>query len=185
MMINRILAILLMFWPYSFILCGFAESEEIVSALMITYVLLTLVVYVASIINAFLYKGKNRIYELALFDMLIKLIHIPFYIMVFVIGILSFFIAVVPALVLVAPIMIFILFVIDALLMLTSSTYGISALLKASKAGMVSRTFMIVNIILHCFFVTDIISSVIIFIRLRHRSKASVKALPVQKSDNN
>lgn len=175
MIINRILAILLMFWPYTFILCGFGKNEEIVSALMIAYVLLTLVVYTASIINAFLYKGKNRIYELALFDMLIKLIHIPFYVMVFVIGILSLFIAVVPALLLVAPIMIFILFVIDALLMLTSSMYGISALLKASKAGMITKKFMIVQIIMHCFFVTDIISSVIVFIKVRKQHRITRK----------
>ena len=117
--------------------------------------------------------------------MLIKLIHIPFYILVFLIGILSLFVAVVPALVLVTPIMIFVLFVIDVLLMLTSSMYGISTLLKACKTGMISRKFMVINIIMHCFFVTDIISSIIVFVQLKRRSKTILKPAPVQKSNNN
>ena len=117
-MISRIIPILLMFWPYAFILCGFV-SEEASSSFMAIYAILTLVIYAANIMNAFLYKGKNRIFELALFNMLIKLIHIPFYLIVFLLGVLSLFLSVVPALVLVTPIMIFVLFVIDILLMLT------------------------------------------------------------------
>ncbi len=169
--INRIIPILLMFWPYAFILCGFV-SEEAASIFMTIYTILTLVIYAANIINTFFYKGKHRIYELSLFNMLIKLIHIPFYLIVFLLGILSLFMAVVPALVLVTPIMIFILFFIDILLMLTSSMYGINALIKAFKAGLITGKFMILHIVMHCFFVTDIISSVIIFFKLRKSSIA-------------
>ena len=165
-MISRIIPILLMFWPYAFILCGFV-SEEASSSFMAIYAILTLVIYAANIINAFIYKGKHQIFELTLFNMLIKLIHIPFYLIVFLLGVLSLFLAVVPALVLVTPIMIFVLFVIDILLMLTSSMYGISALIKAFKAGLITGKFMIIHMIMHCFFVTDIISSVIVFFTLK------------------
>lgn len=178
MIINKITAIILMFWPYAFVLCTLAPDEDITSVLLITYVILTLVVYTANIINAFLYSGKHKIKELALFNMLIKLIHIPFYILVFLLGILSLFMAVLPALILVTPIMIFILFVIDVLLMLTSSMYGISALLKARKAGLITGKFMAVHIVLHCFFVTDIISSIIIFINIKKSLKSQTVLNP-------
>jgi hypothetical protein len=86
--------------------------------------------------------------------------------------------AVLPALILVTPIMIFILFVIDVLLMLTSSMYGISALLKARKAGLITGKFIAVHIVLHCFFVTDIISSIIIFINIKKSLKSQTVLNP-------
>ena len=176
-MINRILAIVLMFWPYAFILCGLPKNEDTASALLVIYIIITVIVYAVSILNAFFYRGRHKIYELALFNMLIKLIHIPFYILIFFVAVLSAVMAVVPALVTVAPLMIILLFVIDVLLMLTTSMYGISALKKARKAGIVSKCFMIIHIILHCLFVTDVISAVIVFIKLKRKQK------PVQKNN--
>lgn len=49
--------------------------------------------------NAWMYKGENACYRLAFFDMLIKLLHIPFYLLVFLVGVLMFVAMVVPALV--------------------------------------------------------------------------------------
>lgn len=176
MIINRILAIIFMFWPYAFILCSLPQDADVASSLLVIYIIVTVIVYAISILNAFFYRGKNKIYELALFDMFLKLMHIPFYILIFFVAVISAVMAVVPALVMVAPLMIILLFIIDVLLMLTSSMYGISALFKARKAGIISKGFLIIHIILHCLFVTDVISAVIVFVKIKKSKKSMRKA---------
>ena len=51
---------------------------------------MTAVVYLMNIVNAWMYKDEDNCYRLAFFDMLIKLLHIPFYLLVFLIGVLMF-----------------------------------------------------------------------------------------------
>ena len=171
--IKKILPITLLVWPYLCILpfgLG-SDNEEFSAVFILLYCGLTLVVYALNIINACLYKGEDACYKLAFWTMLIKLVHIPFYLCVFVIGVCLLLAAVVPALLLVTPIMVFMLFLIDLLLMVTSSLYGMNALIRAARQGMVSKKFAVIGSILHFFFVTDVICSIVVYAKLRKGRK--------------
>lgn len=91
---------------------------------------------------------------LAFWNMVVKLCHIPFYIFIFIFGI---------GVMIAIPI----LWLIDVILMLTSSSFGISALVHAKCEGNISNTFMTVNILCHFLFVADVISAVITWRKLR------------------
>ena len=166
---KKLLPLLLGAWPYLvlWMMSIFGGKEEGNHGLeLLLLIALTVVVYVTNIVNAFTYKIEDA-KKLAFWDMVIKLIHIPFYLIVFIAGVALLMAMVVPALVFVSPFLVAILAVIDFFLMLTSSAYGIHALIRAKKNGVVSVKFVMVHSILHLFFVTDVISAVIVFVKTR------------------
>lgn len=166
--LKKVLPIVLMIWPYLFFV-GFLigqENEDLFSAFFLIYFVMTAVVYILNIINAWIYKGENACYRLAFFDMLIKLLHIPFYLLVFLAGVLMIMAMVVPALVFVSPFITFMFFLVDLFLMITSSMYGASALVKSVRQGKVSKKYAVVYGILHFLFVTDVISAVCVFAKM-------------------
>lgn len=69
----------------------------------------TIAVYGLNIVNAFRGFDKQEGEKLAFYDMLIKLIHIPFYILVFVLGMLLAAVMVVPIFVMLTPFLILML----------------------------------------------------------------------------
>lgn len=90
--LKKVLPVVLLIWPYLFF-AGFLigeENENLFSAFFLGYLVMTAVVYLMNIVNAWMYKGEDDSYRLAFFDMLIKLLHIPFYLLVFLIGVLMF-----------------------------------------------------------------------------------------------
>lgn len=169
--LKRFFPIILALWPYLFFLLAYLFADADASWL-IAYMLFTVAVYICNIIYAWQYKDEKEISHLAFWNMLIKLIHIPFYLFIFCLGILSVLIAVVPAFIFLTPFLVILLFLIDVCLMITSSMYGISALSRAAKQNKLSKAFLIVNMILHLFFLADIISSIIVFVKLRNKRKA-------------
>lgn len=90
--LKKVLPVVLLIWPYLFF-AGFLigeENENLFSAFFLGYLVMTAVVYLMNIVNAWMYKDEDNCYRLAFFDMLIKLLHIPFYLLVFLIGVLMF-----------------------------------------------------------------------------------------------
>ena len=90
--LKKVLPVVLLIWPYLFF-AGFLigeENENLFSAFFLGYLVMTAVVYLMNIVNAWVYKDEDNCYRLAFFDMLIKLLHIPFYLLVFLIGVLMF-----------------------------------------------------------------------------------------------
>lgn len=163
------LPILLAVWPYLVLLLMVVlgkEENPFYGFILQLLIAATAVIYILNIINAFTYKAENE-GQLAFWDMLIKLIHIPFYLIVFVVGAVFLLAMVVPALLFVSPFLVFMLAVIDFFLMLTSSSYGIHALIRAKQSGRVSVKFAVIHSILHLFFVMDVISAVIVFAKLK------------------
>lgn len=163
------LPVLLIVWPYLYCVCFWipAEAENAFGIFTLIYVILTVIVYGLNIWNAWSYPKDVATIRLPLYNMLLKLLHIPFYIGVFVLGILSLVIMVVPALVLVSPIIIMYLVFVDCLLMITTSMYGIRSAVLLYKKGLVSKTFTVIHILLHLCFVTDVISAIWVFIKTR------------------
>lgn len=78
-----------------------------------------------------------------------------------------FFAIVVPALIFVIPAIILILFLLDVCLMVTTSMYGVSALVQAAGKKEVSKLYACIHVILHLLFVTDVVSAVWVYIKMR------------------
>lgn len=131
--------------------------------------------------NAFTFPEDDGGHRLAFWDMLLKLVHIPFYAGVFVIGVVLFFAMVVPVLTFISPIIIIILAAIDYFLMLTSSMYGISAAIKAAKKGILSRLSAGLYSIFHCMFVADLVSAVLLHGKIKKELKTEEMKCTIQK----
>lgn len=161
--LKNIVPVLLMIWPYLFLLVAILpdESGKVHGLFLVLYSVLTVILYCLNIWNAFSFQGSKR--QLAYFDMMVKLVHIPFYFGVFVIGIVSLFVMVVPAFLFLSPILIWTLFVVDFFLMLTSSMYGISAVMRLLKDHDISKKTAFFFLLCHIIFVADVISAVFLY----------------------
>ena len=124
-----------------------------------------------NIVYACFLKGEKSCKKLALYDMVLKLIHIPFYGIVFLAGLLLFGTIVVPALIFVTPTIILILFFVDVCLMVTTSMYGVSALVQAARKKEVSKLYACIHVILHFLFVTDVVSAFWVYIKIRKSAR--------------
>ena len=173
--LKKSLPITLLVWPYLCIIPFWIESldEEVFHSVpSLIYVALTVVVYLLNIINACTYKDEEACYKLAFWNMLIKLLHIPFYLCVFVLGVMFLLAAVLPVLTFITPFIVFMLFVIDLFLMITTSTYGVNALIRAGHKGIVSKKYAVAMSILHFFFIDDVISSIIVYLNIKKQRES-------------
>jgi len=91
----------------------------------------------------------------AKWNLFVKLAHIPFYILIFLLTAL--------ALPLFAPFF----FLLDAAVLFLSSGFGIAAALRARNEGHIATGWAVLHILLHCFFVLDVISAFLIYKKLR------------------
>lgn len=160
-------------WPYLYFLGSLIvdDNERLQTVFLVGYIILTIMVYLSNIVYACTRKGEDSYYHLAFWNMLIKLIHIPFYLFTFLMGVLFLFASVVPALIFVTPFIIIMLFFIDVFLMITSSLYGINALIRAGYKQVVSKEYAVINSILHVIFVADVISAIVFYIKVRKEKR--------------
>lgn len=165
--------ITLAIWPYMYFLLSYVigKHKNLYMPFVVIYIILTIAIYLSNIIYACLYKGEDSYYRLAFWNMLIKLIHIPFYLLTFLSAFILLCAVVVPALTFVAPFAAAWILAIDVCLMVTSSVYGVNALVRAGAKRAVSIKYAVINAILHFFFVADVISSIILFINVRKAKK--------------
>ena len=182
--LRKILPVVLMVWPYLFVI-GFLAACDMgdngLSWFTGLSMIGTIAVYGLNIVNAFRGFDRQEGEKLAFYDMLIKLIHIPFYILVFVLGMLLAAVMVVPIFVMLTPFLILLLAIGDFFLMITSSMYGISAALRLGKTGEISKTASVVYFILHFFFVADVISAILLYRSAKKKKKTdtSLKDSPL------
>ena len=166
--IREILPVILMVWPYLFYALCFAigAMESIGTVLLCIYVVLTIPVYIISIVNAFTYKSADPAKELAHYDMLIKLVHIPFYLTILVTGgMLVGTMALETVLsgsTYEGPFLLGMLVTVAAMLMITSSMYGVSAALKGVRSGQISGGKAVLLSVMHFIFALDVISAIIL-----------------------
>lgn len=160
--------ILLILWPYLIILSFLFPNEDMLTLFLNIYLLLTFPVYLLNILYTCTYKAEDALTHLAIWNMIIKLAHIPFYGLVFLLGACMMLTMVVPALALVAPLAALLLMIVDLLLMLTSSAYGIRVLIRARKLHLISEGFLLIHLICHFCFVADVISAFIMRRKLKN-----------------
>lgn len=73
---KKVLPFILMAWPYLLGVLLRAKAEWLLTFLFCGYCILTIVVYITNIVHAF--QCKNPV-QLAVYNVLIKLVHIPFF----------------------------------------------------------------------------------------------------------
>lgn len=174
---KHILPFLLAIWPYLFFLFPLLPNpESTASAFALTYCALTALVYLANIFFAVRSRALS-IRELARWNLIIKICHIPFFILVMFLGMLLALAVVAPAVLMMAVMVIPVLVLVDALLMLTSSCYGFRALRMAKLEGIVDKKWAMKHTIFHCIFVADVISAFLVWRRLR-RVNSSEEVFP-------
>ncbi|WP_329381913.1 hypothetical protein [Anaerofustis butyriciformans] len=166
-----ILPLLLIFYPYILLFMFGLIDEDNLLYVLFPYFIFTIILYIANIINACILNEENGFYKLAFWNMLIKLIHIPFFILIFIIGMIFLMAMVVPALFILSPIICFILACLDYILILVSSSYGINAITKMRNENILSKKEAVIYIIMHFIFVLDVISAIIIFIKAKKEKK--------------
>ncbi|WP_138268411.1 DUF6652 family protein [Anaerofustis stercorihominis] len=166
-----ILPLLLICWPYMLLLMFALPDEDTRLFILFQYLIFTVIVYAANIINAYMLKEENDFYTLAFWNMTIKLIHIPFFVTMFIVGMIFIMAMVVPALLLASPIICLILACMNYILIMVSSSYGIKAVLKMKKENILSNKEATIHIIMHLIFILDVISSIIIFNKARKEYK--------------
>ena len=121
-------------------------------------------------------KEKSDDYrKLALNGMIVKLFHIPYYLFTFMISLFLLISAVVPALLLLTPIMAIIIGIINYFLMITSSLYGINALIRLKAKEKITNTFFIVHFVMHFILVLDVISIIFVYIKTRKVEKGCIE----------
>lgn len=158
--------IFLAVWPYMFFGVYLIKNGKVFNLFITVYSILTITMYISNIVYACRLTGAES-YQLAFWDMFLKLVHLPFYVLTLLIGAFILMSMETPSEIYVGSIFVFCLIIADLFLMLISSIYGINALLRARKKKAVSTKFMILHSILHCIIVSDVISAVILFSKLR------------------
>ena len=148
-----VITILLIFWPYLFFLLIYLSAKlNLQGWILGLYFILTIIVNIINIIYSCKEKPDNY-KKLIVNELFIKLFHIPYYLLTFIIGIALLASAIVPALLFITPTITIIIGIINYILMITSSSYGINALIRLKKSKKITNTFFIINSIMHLIFV--------------------------------
>lgn len=138
-----------------------------------TWGVLLLIIGIANILCACIDRGYRSPRRLAFWDLVLKLCMIPFYTLLFLYATgIATIMFVIPGLFLAAPFVVVPLLAMSFLLMLTTSSYGFAASIRAAKHGLLPGSFAAIHIALHFFPITDLISSAVLYLQLRRANKA-------------
>lgn len=138
-----------------------------------TWGTLLLIAGIANILCACFDRGCGCPRRLAFWDLILKLCMIPFYTLIFLYATgIATIMFVIPGLFLAAPFVVVPLLAVSYLLMLTTSSYGFAASLRATKRGLLPASLAAIHIALHFFAVADFFSAAVLYLQLRRADKA-------------
>ena len=138
-----------------------------------TWGVLLLITGIANILCACFDRAEDGPRRLAFWDLVLKLCMIPFYALIFLYATgIATIMFVIPGLFLAAPFVVVPLLAMSYLLMLTTSSYGFAASIRATKRGFLPGSFAAIHIALHFFAVADFFSASVLYLQLRRADKA-------------
>lgn len=177
---KRIPQILLAIFPYVFIGIIFGyDNFGIDLDHAITYVsIATFITVILNIISLIIMVKKGEaLKKISFWAFLIKLIHIPFYCVVFVFGVLIGLLSIIPVpfMVFLSMGMIIMLMIMDYLVLLATSIYNFVVIHKSRKLGMMPMWASVLCTIFSFIFCTDVIVSGIIHFRICYFDKKQKK----------
>lgn len=169
---KHLLTKLLLVFPYLYVLIGTLcykyggrLSGEWQRNLFLLCCCFAGIIILANMIYPFVI-AKRRVSSRALlfWNMILKLVYIPIYIVVFLYGA---FVSLLPLGIIWALLLAFI----DYLLLLPTSMYGVSGLLLARREGKITTSTAVLSIIMQFFFCTDVISAIAMYCIVRRKDK--------------
>lgn len=158
---------LLMAWPYIFLAGLFLGGSSFFGI----FCVLTLVLFVVNIINAKKYSGDNTARELALWGMVTKLVHMPFYVVAFVMGLLGMLSLIAAPTAGNSPFTLLFMFIMGMVLMIQSSLYCSKAVFAGSETGIIKKeTAMLLATTCFIMF-ADAICAILIYNKIKKNKK--------------
>lgn len=159
-------------WPLEWLLSELPQQDTAAEDLILTvasavFGVSLLALLIGNVVYALRCKSLTAD-ELARWDFIIKLCHIPVYVLLFLFSLLMLIAIAAPAVLMMTFVMIPTIFLFDLALMLISSCYGFRALRMAKQEGLVDKKWARRHTIAHCFFVADVISAFLIWRKLKN-----------------
>ena len=174
--ITKIMPIILLIWIY-FIL--FLIYKEILfnneyKMVFPTVIIISIILNILTIYSALIEKTHYK--SLAIYNMILKILTIPFYVLMFLLVMSSLLILSITGIGLFFfPLVAIIFFAIDFFLLVTTSSLGLAAIRIIKKDGILPKSTCALLQICHFMFVIDIIASIILYIKIRKRKSYTPK----------
>ena len=166
-----------MVWPYVFFL-GMILPEGNFFGI---YCVLTILLCAANIVNAYKYTGEQKARELGLWGMVIKLVHMPFNIMVVMLAIIFFATMSASQGAQGAPFAILFLIICEFMFMITSSMYCMKAAMAGKELGVIKSETANLLGMSSFIMISDLICAVIIYSKIKKNKKVK-KFKKIKKS---
>ncbi len=158
---------LLIAWPYVFLAGLFLNGGSFFGIICV----LTLVLCVVNIVNAWTYTGDNTAKELGLWGMVTKLVHMPYYVVVFVMGMITMLSLFAGPATDGAPIGLLLMVIIGMVFMITSSFYSLKAVFAARDNGIVKKDSAMLLGITSFIMFADVICAILIYNKIKKNKK--------------
>lgn len=178
---KKIPPILLCFCPYILLVTLLVsisriDEETAVDSVIGIPVIILGIIFLLNVINAIVMcRQQESPRTVAFWNLIIKLVHIPFYGIIFTVGIISGLLGLIPV-----PFMIFIgmgivicLVIMDYMVLLSSTVYGIAAVWGGRKHDILSKKEAIGYIVMHFIFCLDVVAAVLIYVKTRRATAVS------------
>lgn len=179
---KRILPLLLLVLPFVYLVAfNFALKERAdVNSKMLVYLIIWVVLFVVlfaiNIIFVALrvaHGGESRYF--LFWNMVLKLVHIPVYLVIFFIGLLF---ASLPGAILFAPFLI----AFDCMLLLLTSIYGIGGLVRARREKKITTLYAVVLGVFHFIFCADVICAIVAYCMVKNKDKKASSLLSQEEA---
>ena len=156
--------------PYGFLLLGLipeSRIEDLTALVFFGLLVMQLAIVVCNI--RYVRNSESAPVELAKWELLIKLAHLPYYLAVFAICLMLLIAIAVPAFMMAVLFFVPWAVITDVILMLTSSCYGFSAIRRAKSEGTLPPGAALRHTVAHCIFVADVISAFLLWRKLKNQ----------------
>lgn len=154
---------LLMAWPYIFLGGLFVGGGSFFGI----FWLCTLVLCVANVVNAWKYQSDNIAKDLGFWGMVTKLVHMPFYVVAFVMGLLGMLSMAVNTVTDGSPVTLLFMFVMSMLLMIQSSVYSAKAIFAGVEMKIVKKESAMLYAITSFIMFADVICAILIYSKFK------------------
>ena len=164
--ISNLPMLLMIAAPYIFLGCVLSYLFAPSVTLPIIGIALFLMIFLLNLSCPFLiFRSFSDEGYFLFWNMLIKLCHIPVFIVVFAIALIGN--------IMIIPLLPF-LFLFDCLLLLSSTLYGLRGIQLARQNGIFFKSESILHTALHFFFCADVFSSIYCFLKMRRSYAADI-----------
>lgn len=153
----------------------FTYTEDNVEDPLITMPVMIVVcaIIILNIIYAIVMcRGPESAKTIAFWNLVVKVAHIPFYVIVFIIGILGALLGLIPVpfMFFIGITVVFFLFLGDFIVLFSTVSYGIAASLSGYKSGFLSQKEAVGYSVMHFFFCLDVIAAILMYFKIKKQS---------------